>query len=227
MASKATVEFDKVASAKRAAEALFHAEEAFNSCAAFKVNFSQEIASAKRAGVGEWGGARYPGTYGADMYHSLTAFIWPKDANGHVLPNEKIGDDTIKTLTGRRDRLMVCGKICFEEEIALTHLHPKRLKEETQYDIFTGNVKGSDATQSNGEPKTKGAQASKTQKHIGYALATFINHPEILKFLGTVSAELRKTKELNGTTIQKALLEVATKEKLLQSKDGDIKVIKS
>lgn len=225
MASEA--KFDKAASAKRAAEALFQADEAFNSCAAFKVSFSQEIASAKRAGVDKWGGARYPGSYGADMYGSLTTFIWPKDANGHVLPNEKIGDDMLKTLKGRRDKLMVCGKICFEDGIALTHLHPKRLKEDTQYDLFTGNVKGSDATQSTEEPKTKGAQASKTQKHIGYALATFINHPEILKFLGTVSAELRKAKELNGTTIQRALLEVATKEKLLQSKDGDIKAIKS
>ena len=53
MASEA--KFDKAASAKRAAEALFQADEAFNSCAAFKVSFSQEIASAKRAGVDKWG----------------------------------------------------------------------------------------------------------------------------------------------------------------------------
>ena len=190
---------------------------------------TQEIALAKRAGVGDWGGARYPGTYGHGFFQDLTFCIWPKDANGLVKPNEQIGDDNLKRLKKRRENLMGVAVICFEEEIALTHLHAKRLKEDTQIDLFTGNVKGSDATQSqsNEEPKTKGAQASKTQKHIGYALATFINHPEILKFLGTVSAELRKEKTLDGVAIHKSLLAVATKEKFLQSKDGDIKAIKT
>ena len=77
-------EFDKGASAKRAAECLFHVDEAERTSAKFKLEFSQEIAKAKRNGVKSWGGARYPGSYGAGTYHGLTFCLWPKDAKGNV-----------------------------------------------------------------------------------------------------------------------------------------------
>lgn len=224
MSSK--TKFDMGASAKNAALSLVHAEEAELSSAKFKLAFSQEIATAKRAGVKNWGGARYSGSYGKVIYDTLTAAMWPKAKDSDtVLPNEQIGDDVLKPLVKRRENLMLVGKICFEQEIALVHLNAKRLQEDTKYDLFTGDVKGASA-KSNEEPKTKGAQATKTTKHLGYALAPFINHPEVVKFLGTVSAELRAEKTLDGSTIQKALLKVALKEKLLQDKDGDIKAIK-
>ena len=110
MTKQAKAKFDKGASAKRAAECLFHVDEAERTSAKFKLEFSQEIAKAKHNGVKSWGGARYPGSYGAGTYHGLTFCLWPKDAEGKVLPNEKIGDDTLKTLTKRRDNLMLVGK---------------------------------------------------------------------------------------------------------------------
>ena len=66
MAKQAKATFDKAASAKRAAECLFHADQAERTSAEFKLKFTQEIALAKRSDVKSWGGARYPGSYGAD-----------------------------------------------------------------------------------------------------------------------------------------------------------------
>ena len=219
-----TPKFDKVASAKRAAEVLFQADAAERSSAEFKLAYTQEIASAKRAGVDKWGGARYPGSYGKDVYDGLTISIWPKK-DGVMLSNEQIGDDKLKTLVKRRENLMLVGKMCFEKEIALTHLSAKRLVEDTQYDLFTGNVKGSEA-KSNEEPKEKGAQATKTTKHLGYLLAPLVNHNDVIRYLGSVSAELRKVKVIDGTALHKALIDVAMKEKYLQGKDGEIKTAK-
>lgn len=225
MTKQAKAKFDKAASAKRAAECLFHADQAERTSAEFKLKFTQEIALAKRSDVKSWGGARYPGTYGADTYHGLTFCLWPKDANGLVKPNEQIGDDELKRLRKRRDDLMHVGKICFEDEIMLTHLNAKRLKEDTQLDLFTGNVKGSDATQSNGEPKTKGAQATKTEKHLGYALASLLTHSGATNFFGALSVELRKLKPevLDGTQLQKSIIKIGLEQKLIMDKNGEIR----
>lgn len=221
MASKP--KFDKAASAKRAAEALFHADAAERSSAEFKLAFTKEIASAKRAGIDKWGGARYPGSYGHGFFQDLTTCLWPKK-DGVVLSNEQIGDDTLKALVKRRENLMGVAVICFEKEIMLTHLHAKRLKEDTQLDLFTGNVKGSDA-KSNEEPKTKGAQATKTEKHLGYALATLLTHSEATKFFASLSVELRKLKPevLDGVQLQKSIIKIGIEQKLIMDKGGEIR----
>lgn len=222
MASK-PVEFDLVASATSAAEFLFQAEQASITLSEFKLRFTQTIADARRNGVDNWGGMRYPGTYGEVLIRALRKSLWPKDGAGMVIPDEKIGDDTIKPLKKKLERLGLCAKTCFTEELALTHLTANGIKD-ANICLFTGNVKGAETKSE--EPKTKGAQATKTPKHLGYVLAPFINHPEALKFFGTLSAELRTVDNLDGSAIHKALLKVALKAKLLQSKDGDIKAVK-
>lgn len=221
MASKPN-EFDLVASATKAAELLFQADCANESLSQFKLRFTQAIAEARRNGVAEWGGMRYPQTYGDVCLRALKASLWPKKA-GVVLADEQIGDDILKPLKKKFERLGRCAKICFEEELALTTLVPARIIE-MNICLYTGNVKGAQAKSE--EPKSKGAQATKTPKHLGYVLAPFINHPEALKFFGTLSAELRTVDNLDGSAIHKALLKVALKAKFLQSKDGDIKIAK-
>lgn len=222
MASKPN-EFDLGASAKSASELLFQADNAQLSMAQFMADFTKEIARARRDGADKWGGQRYPGTYGDSFLRSLKTIMWPKDATGAVLANEKIGDDILKPLEKRFERLARCAKICFEEELALTGLVPARIIE-ANICLYTGNVKGAQAKSE--EPKSKGAQPTKTAKHLGYILAPFVNHTDVIRYLGSVSAELRKVKVIDGTALHKALIDVAMKEKFLQGKGGEIKTAK-
>ena len=221
MSSK--TKFDMGASAMSAAELLFQADNAHLSMAQFMADFTKEIARARRDGADKWGGQRYPGTYGDSFLRSLKANMWPKDATGAVLANEKIGDDILKPLEKRFERLARCAKICFEQELALTGLVPAKIVE-ANICLYTGNVKGAQPVSE--EPKSKGAQPTKTAKHLGYILAPFVNHTDVIRYLGSVSAELRKVKVIDGTALHKALIDVAMKEKFLQGKDGEIKTAK-
>jgi hypothetical protein len=217
-----TPKFDLGASALSASELLFQADNASLSMAQFMSDFTKEIAKARRNGADNWGGQRYPGTFGDSFLRSLKTQMWPKDSAGVVLANEKIGDDILKPLEKRFERLARCAKICFEQELALTGLVPAKIIE-ANICLYTGNVK--DAPKSE-ESKDKGAQATKQAKHLGYILAPFVNHNDVIRYLGSVSAELRKVKVIDGTALHKALIDVAMKEKYLQGKDGEIKTAK-
>lgn len=223
MASKPN-EFDLVASATSAAELLFQAEGASETLAEFKLRFTQTIAEARRNGVADWGGLRYPQTYGDVCLRSLKVSLWPKDKAGVVRADETIGDDILKPLKKKLERLSACAKTCFVEELALTHLTVNGIKE-ANICLYTGNVKGAQVTKSE-ESASKGPQATKTPKHLGYLLAPLVNHPKVIAYLGSVSSELRKVKTVDGTAIHKALIDVALKEKLLQGKDGELRSAK-